>query len=380
MTRVSGEVAIVGIGWTPQGELPGQSPELTSVNAIKAALKDAGIDRKTVDGLVACKSVQGTNSDVDIGPLLGINPRYSQSLDYGSCSFSLHLAVQAIVSEMADTLVLCFGSDSRSGKLSFATGYGHSPAVTLAHASGLMHVAGMAALGLQRHKSKYGTTDEQFGHIAVGQREWAQMNPLALFRDPLTMDDYLSRPYMVEPIRREDVTMISDGGVAVVVTRADRVGEFRNEPVYLVGMAEQSALTGDYEPGYLDRLFLQAMAEQIWSTTGLGPTDIDLLYIQDPTAFWVLQVLEYFGFAPVGDGGPWLAEGHTRPGGDLPINTNGGQLSESYMWGWLHLVEAVQQLRGNAGQRQVVAPEIAMYCSTQGWQKGGATILSTHKL
>jgi acetyl-CoA acetyltransferase len=103
-----------------------------------------------------------------------------------------------------------------------------------------------------------------------------------------------------------------------------------------------------------------------------------VLYIQNPTAVWVLQMLEYYGFAPPGEVGPWLAEGHTRPGGDRPVNTNGGQLSESYMWGWLHMVEAVRQLRGQAGERQVSGAEIAMYCSTQVWLKGGASILSTH--
>lgn len=109
----------------------------------------------------------------------------------------------------------------------------------------------------------------------------------------------------------------------------------------------------------------------------MKPSDIDLLYIQNPTAVWVLQMLELYGFCPVGEGGPWLAEGHTRPGGDLPVNTNGGQLSESYMWGWLHLVEAVRQLRGDAGERQVAGSEVAMYCSTQAFEKAGATIFSS---
>jgi acetyl-CoA acetyltransferase len=109
----------------------------------------------------------------------------------------------------------------------------------------------------------------------------------------------------------------------------------------------------------------------------MTPSDIDLLYIQDPLAVWVLQMLEYYGFCPVGEGGRWLAEGHTRPGGDLPLNTHGGQLSESYMWGWMHMVEAVRQLRGQAGARQVFGAEVALYCSTQAWVKGGASLLAT---
>jgi acetyl-CoA acetyltransferase len=223
----------------------------------------------------------------------------------------------------------------------------------------------------------YGTTDEQFGWIAVSEREWAQRNPIAIFRKPMSMSDYLAMPYMVEPLRRPDVTMLADGGVALVVTAADRVGQFANKPVYINAIAEQSNIRGERTPDYLMREWLTSVAQQIWAASGLGPADIDALYIQNPTAVWVLQMLEAYGFCPVGEAGPWLAEGHTRPGGDMPLNTNGGQLSESYMWGWLHIVEAVRQLRGQAGERQLNNPQTAMYCSTQSWFKGGASILST---
>lgn len=373
-TDIRGKVAIVGVGHTPQGELPGQSPELNSVLAIKEAMKDAGIDRSKIDGLITCKSVQGSNIDVQVGPLLGLSPRYAQTLDYGTCNFSLHLAVQAIVTGMADTVALCYGANARSIRFPFG-----AAAPTLSGASGLMHVAGPAAMALQRHKATYGTTDEQFGWIAVSEREWAQKNPVALFREPMSMNDYLAMPYMVEPLRRADVTMLSDGGVALIVTRADMIDEFPNKPVYVLGMSEQSQIQGEYAPDYLDREFLSKSADQIWSKTGLKQSDIDALYIQNPTAVWVMQMLEWYGFVPRGEVGPWLAEGHTRPGGDLPVNTNGGQLSESYMWGWLHIVEAVRQLRGQAGERQISKAEIAMYCSTQVWLKGGASIISTHK-
>jgi acetyl-CoA acetyltransferase len=241
-----------------------------------------------------------------------------------------------------------------------------------------MHIAGPAAMALQRHKAMYGTTDEQFGMIAVSEREWARKNPIALFREPMSMEQYLAMPYMVEPLRRADVTMLSDGGVSLIVTSAERAADYPNRPVYILGMSEQSGIRGEYTPDYLNREFLHGAADQIWRKTGLAPKDIDALYIQNPTAVWVLQMLEWYGFTPVGEAGPWLAEGHTRPGGDLPVNTNGGQLSESYMWGWLHLVEAVRQLRGQAGERQISGAEIAMYCSTQVWLKGGASIISTH--
>jgi acetyl-CoA acetyltransferase len=373
-TDIRGKVAIVGVGHTEQGELPGQSPELNSVLAIKEALKDAGIDRSDVDGLITCKSVQGTNVDVQVGPLLGLNPRYAQTLDYGTCNFSLHLAVQAIVTGMANTVLLCYGANARSARFPF----GSSPA-TLAGVSGFSHIAGFGAMMLRRHMAQYGTTEEQFGNIAVSEREWARKNPIALFREPMSIEQYLAMPYLVEPLRRPDVTMLSDGGVALVVTRADLVSKFKPRPAYILGMSEGTQIRGEHSPDYLEREFLSGVADRIWTSTGFQPSDIDALYIQNPTAMWVLHMLEHYGFVPRGEGGRWLAEGHTRPGGDLPLNTNGGQLSESYMWGWLHMVEAVRQLRGEAGERQLDKVELAMYCSTQVWLKGGASILSTHQ-
>jgi acetyl-CoA acetyltransferase len=370
---IRGKVAIVGIGQSEQGDLHGQSPEMSAAVAIKEALKDAGTDLSHVDGLVTCKSIQGTNTDVSLGPLLGHDFRYAQSLNYGTCTFSVHLAAQAIVTGLAETVVLVYGANARSARYPFG-----ASAPTLAGASGLMHIAGQAGLALQRHKALYGTTDEEFGWIAVSAREWAAKNPVALFREPMTMEQYLARPYMVEPLRREDVTMLSDGGVALIMTSAEKVGEFPNKPAYMLGMSEQAQVRGEWGPDYLNRGYLAHSGEQIWKNTGMRPSDIDALYIQDPVAVWILQMIEYYGFAPVGEGGRWLAEGHHRPGGDMPINTNGGQLAESYMWGWLHMVEAVRQLRGEAGPRQIDGAEVAMCCSTQGFVKGGSTILSTN--
>jgi acetyl-CoA acetyltransferase len=280
----------------------------------------------------------------------------------------------AIEVGMAETIVLTYGANARSARVDFgAPLFG----VDLAVMSGLVHIAGPAALALQRHKHLYGTTDEQFGAIAVGQREWAQRNPHAIFRQPMSMEQYLAMPYLVEPLRRPDITMLSDGGVAIIVTTAARAADLPHRPVYVAGIAEHSGIRGDHNPDNLLRPWLRDAATGIWASTGLGPDDVDALYIQDPTAVWSLQMLEYYGFCGVGEGGPFLAEGHTRPGGDLPLNTHGGQLAESYMWGWMHLVEAVRQLRGQAGERQLDDPEIALYCSSQAFSKAGASVLST---
>jgi acetyl-CoA acetyltransferase len=373
---VAGQVAIVGLGHTAQGELPGRSVAENAVDAALLALADCGIGPADLDGLVACKSIQGEGNDVSVGQLLGLNLPYAQSLDYGTCNFSLHLAVMAIAAGMASTILLTYGSNARSARFDFGKpAYG----ADMSSAAGLVHIAGRAGLALQRHKHLYGTTDRQFGMLAVGQRQWARRNPNAIFREPLTMDGYLAEPYLVEPLRRADVTMISDGGVALIVTTAERAAGLPNKPVYVSGIAEHAGVRGEHNPENLMRPWLRDSATAIWAATGLGPADIDVLYIQDPTAVWSLQMLEYYGFCGIGEGGPFLADGHTLPGGDLPLNTNGGQLSESYTWGWMHLVEAVRQLRGQAGERQLDAPEVAMYCSSHGFVKAAASILSTDR-
>jgi acetyl-CoA acetyltransferase len=376
LNPIAGEVAIVGLGHTLQGELAGQSVEEIAVDAAIAAVEDCGLAFDELDGLVACKSVQGEGNDVAVGQLLGLNLPYVQSLDYGTCNFSLHLAVMAITSGLASTVLLTYGANARSGKFDFGKPmYG----ADMATSAGLVHIAGRAGLALQRHKAVYGTTDEQFGMLAVGQRQWAQRNPNAIFRKPLSMEDYLAEPYMVEPLRRSDVTMISDGGVSFVVTTAERAADLPNKPVYVSGIAEHAGVRGEHNPENLMRPWLKDAARAIWTSTGLTTSDIDALYIQDPTALWTLQMLEYYGFCGIGEGGPFLAEGHTMPGGDLPLNTHGGQLSESYTWGWMHMVEAVRQLRGQAGERQLDAPETAMYLSSHGFVKAAASVLSTNR-
>jgi acetyl-CoA acetyltransferase len=173
--------------------------------------------------------------------------------------------------------------------------------------------------------------------------------------------------------------MISDGGVALVVTSAERAKDYPNKPVYILGIAENTEVAGDSFADFLMRPNIKGTAADIWKNTGFTPNDIDVLYIQDPTAVWNLQMVEAYGFAPEGEGAAWAAEGHIRPGGDLPLNTNGGQLSESYMWGWLHMVEAVRQLRGTVEpERQVPNAELALYASTMTFLKSAASIIGVN--
>ena len=367
--HAAGRAVIAGIGHTEQGELPGRGAPEIAAEAFAAALADAGLAKSQVDGLIACKSTFGDAGDVEMGALLGISPDYSASLDYGSCNFSIHLAAMAIEAGLAGTVALTYGTNARTGKADFARTIG---GVTAPY--GYQHIAGPAALAFARHQHLYGTTEEQLAHVAVNQRACAALNPLAVFRSPLSIPEYLDSPYLVQPLRRHDLTMISDGGVALIMTSAERAADLRQPAVRLAGMAQTTALREHADPDHLLRPWLAQVAERVYASAGVGPDDIDVLYAQDPTSVWVLQMLEWFGFCKPGEGGPFLADGHTRLGGSIPVNTNGGQLSEAYMWGWLHVVELVRQLRGQAGPRQVARVERALYCSTMEFKKGAASI------
>jgi acetyl-CoA acetyltransferase len=374
--RVGGSVAVVAVGATEQGRLPGQDADDLAIEALGLALAEAGLRKDDIDGLITCKSA-GTDSGIDteIGRKAGMNPAFSATLDYGACNFSLHLATMAITSGMASTIALVYGTNQKTGKqfaFTRAAGDAGSPGAPY----GFLHVSGPAALAFRRHQELYATTEAQLGQIVVASRQWAKMNTLAIHREDFTIDDYLGSPYLVRPIRRADVTMISDGGAALILTTSERAADLPTRPVYVLAGAQQTGLRLYQNDDQLMRAWLGNVARRVYADAEITPSEVDLLYIQDPTSVWVLQMLEWFGFCDIGGAGAFLETNAIAPGGSLPLNTNGGQLSEAYMWGWLHLVEAVRQLRGEAGERQVAAARTALYCSSKAFEKGAATVLS----
>jgi acetyl-CoA acetyltransferase len=370
-----GATAIAGVGTTRQGEHPGRGADEIAVEAFGLALADAGLRKSDVDGLITCRSYGGAGIDSEIGRLAGLNPRYSATLDYGTCNFSLHLAVMAISAGLAETVAIMYGTNQRTAGHRFSAGAGAGASLYEPH--GFVNIAGPAAMAFQRHAHLYGTTQEQLGHVAVNQRHNAQLNPLAIFTKDLSIEDYLATPYLVEPLRRPDVCMISDGGAALIVTSAGRATHLRPPPVYVLGMDQVTGLRLYQNPDNLLRPWIRSLGDAIYTRAGIERRDVDLLYVQDPVSVYVLQMLEWFGFCEVGESGPFVASGHTALGGSLPVNTNGGQLSEAYMWGWLHLTEAVRQLRGECGERQVAGATVAQYCSAKAFEKAAVSVLST---
>jgi acetyl-CoA acetyltransferase len=373
MTYRRGSVAIVGVAATEQGELPGWSADEIAVSALAGALKASGIDKSRIDGLITCKSFGGFGIDTTIGRLAGLNPAYSATLDYGTCNFSLHLAASIIEAGLASVVAITYGTNQRSQKNPFSHPLG---AVDEVEAYGFLNVAGPAAMAFRRYQHLYGATERQLGHIAVSQRKYAMDNPRAIFREPLSIDDYLAQPYLVAPLRRSDLCMISDGGVCILVASAETARDLTDRPVQLLGMAQQTGLRDRQNADQWLRPWIGEVAKRIYPAAGIDRSDVDLLYIQDPTSIWVLQMLEAYGFVGKGEAGAAFESGAVGWGSALPINTNGGQLSEAYMWGFLHLVEAVQQLRGECGDRQIEGAKIAQYCSTMGFMKAASSVLA----
>ena len=235
-------------------------------------------------------------------------------------------------------------------------------------------IGSLAAVMFRRHQHLTGAGEADLGAVLVAQRRWAALNPAALRPAPLTIAEYLAEPHYIAPIRASDIARFDDGGVALVITATERARDFPHVPVALIGMAQTAPLRNLQNDDNLERRWMGDVAARAMATADVDRSAIDLLMIQDPSSVWVLQMLEAMGFAGRGEAGPMIAAGATSPGGRLPLNTSGGHLAESYMWGWLHVVEIVRQLRGTCGARQVPGATTAMHASTMVAQKGSASV------
>jgi acetyl-CoA acetyltransferase len=367
---------ILGVGTTAQGEIRGLSPDEIAVDAARLALADAGIDKSRIDGLVTCKAYGNFGIDTDIARLLGLNPAYSATLDYGTCNFSLHQATMAVQTGMASCVLLLYGTAQRSMGHDFSTSvstgvYGESD-------YGFLNIAGPAAMGMRRYMHDYGLTEEKLAAVSSTFRQNASLNPLAIRGKPMSVEEYLAEPYIVRPLRRPDICMVSDGGAGLIICHPDLAGELSGkQPVHVVGMAQAGGQRSFQNPNQLNRPWISTAAQRLRDRFGVTPEDIDVLYIQDPTSLWVLQMLEAYGFCGRGEAGDFVQDGRIGIAGELPVNTNGGQLAESYMWGWLHLCEAVRQLRGECGARQVPGARVAQHCSTKAFDRAATSVLAT---
>lgn len=362
MINLKNEAVIVGVGATPQGRLPGSSALSLAVDAFRAALVDSGLEKSDIDGLLTfpgSSAPEGGLNYLRVGEALGIDPSFTGSLTMGggTAGALVQMAATAVATGQAKAVACVFGDAAKTGGSRFdrASGWGDSWGIY-----GMAGAAGNSAIAASRHMALYGTTSEQMGEVAVTCRYHASMNPRAVMRTPITIEDHQNSRFIVEPLHLLDCCLISDGGVCIIVTTPDRAKDLPHPPVYITGMGQgytTRTLERDdwwYVPHQKEAL------QRAYKMAGLGPSDIDVAQLYDNFTISVLLWLEHAGFCGVGEGGPFVEGGRIRLGGELPVNTAGGNLSESYMEGWLHIVEGVTQLRGDAGERQVDGAEVCL--------------------
>ncbi|MDR5759566.1 thiolase family protein [Caballeronia sp. LZ035] len=371
-SRLSHAAAVVGIGHTDwpgdwqrarRDEKPADSYGYGAA-AFRAALNDAGLTRDDIDGLI----VGPTTAYERMSEVLGINPRWGDQAD---AVLSVAQAVSAIESGLAETIALVYGNDQRTAKIQYGGPQAMGGDMFLSyvyHAPwGMTSQGALYALTFQAYKAARGFEDADLGHVSVAQRAWASMNPNAVMRKPITLDDYLAAKTICAPLRLYDYCMINDGGVALIVTSRERAKRAKQKPVFIeaLGRRDLNAGATSLEPR-LTEFYLPAQqdcARQAFDMAGIGPRDIDVFQVYDSFSVHVPLALEGYGYCEVGEAGRFLREQGIGPDGALPTNTSGGHLSETYMQGWAHQIECVRQLRGQCGERQVRDARFAHYTS-----------------
>ncbi|MBN8748881.1 3-ketoacyl-CoA thiolase [Xylophilus ampelinus] len=355
-----GQCAIVGAATFGCGEAPGFSSIELAHRASVDALASAGLQPRDVDGLFVVL-LDDAMGGLTFAESLGIQPRLLSNANAGGSSFEAHVAVAALALDagVCDTVLIAYGSNQRtkSGRLA---GTGRISPWETAYKP--LRPISSYALAAARHMHQYGTTKEQLGEVALAARAWARLNPEAFVREPLTMDEYLKARLVADPFGVRDCCLVTDGAAAIVMTRADRARDLNRTPVHVLGAAEA---TTHREIASMPDLTVTALAQagaRAFAQAGITHADVDVLELYDAFTINPILFLEDLGFCAKGEGGSFVQGGRIAPGGSLPVNTNGGGLSCVHpgMYGLFTLVEAVRQLTGSAGERQVPGARIAI--------------------
>ena len=360
--ELAGKVAVVGVGTTDFGRLPEYDAYDLGVRALAAALADAGLGCDDIDGLI----VNRIPDYQRFGEIAGLNPAYT-AITPGHGRFSgicIETAAAVLAAGMAKTVALVYGNNGRSA----GEQYGGATDIYGSGGPGLWFPWGMTspgafhALMARRHMHLYGTTPDHLGAVAVTFRRHATLNPKAVMREPFDLAAYHRSRWICEPLRLLDYCLINDGGVALILTTAERARDRPRPPVWIRGFGQRAQFAGSsFPPEDFWRAPMRAVARDIYEMSGLGPKDIDGLMIYDNFTPTVLFSREGFGYCGDGDSGAFVEAGNLALGGRWPANTSGGHLSESYMQGWALNVEAVRQLRGECGARQIAGARTIQY-------------------
>jgi len=378
MTRGSqlrGKTAFVGAATFGLGEAPGYTSIEIAAEAARLAIADAGLKTSDIDGLFICLP-NDFLAGLTIAEYLGIRPRMTNSSRTGGSAFLTHAewAMLALDAGLIDRALICYGSNQRTGAGKLVAAQAPSP-FELPYRPN--NPVASYALAASRHMYEFGTTSEQLASVAVAARQWANLNPDAFRHGPLSIEDVLATRLVSDPLHAADCCLITDGGAAVVMTRADRAKDLRQTPVALLGAA---SATWHIEIAQLADLAVSAAQEsgrRAFAQAALDPSDIDVVNLYDAFTINTIMFLEDLGFCGKGEGGPFVASGAIAPGGSLPVNTNGGGLSFCHpgMYGLFTLVESIRQLRGQAGERQVNGAKLALAHGNGGTLSSQATCI-----
>lgn len=381
-----GAAAIVGVAdaVSPTGELDG-SVRALEAQVIREALDDAGLAIGDVDALFVATG-PGWAASMELAEYLGLAPRYTDSTLTGGSSFEIHVqhAAAAIALGLCEVAVVVYAATPKSSFKRGTGGYvsrqalpGPTPSAEFELPYGLRMPMGAYALAASRHMAQYGTTSEQLAQIAVDTRRWAAMNPRARLQDPITIDDVLASPIQASPLHKLDCCLVTDGAGAVVLTSAERARHLRKPPALVLGTGTCHTHAMISEMPDLTVTGAAVSGPLAFAQAGLTPADVDVAQIYDSFTITVLLLLEDLGFCPKGEGGAYVAESPLAPGGALPANTTGGGLAYTHpgMFGIFLLVEAVRQLRGECGPRQVAGAEVALAHGSGGVLSAMSTVI-----
>lgn len=386
ISGIEGRAAVAGIGWSRLSRDSGVSPLRLALDATLAAVGDAGLTAQDIDGVIAFGRRDGPGPAV-VASALGL-PRMRYMIEYDGGGYAADMAVataaMAVVTGVARCVLVYRAMNGATGEHRF--GGSKQAQVHNSRGGGGQYNEPFGwttppqkfAVMAQAHMSKYGTTSEQLGAVAVTMREHACLNPRAVMRTPMTLDDHQASRWIAEPLRLLDCALETDGACAVIVTATERAADLAKPPVRILAAAMGSGpfpANGFMWPE-VDEMYSSYVADELYQAAGLGPNDVDVAELYDCFTYTLLAQIEDFGFCKKGEGGPFAASGGLTLGGAIPTNTHGGLLSEAYLQGLGHVCEAVSQLRGEAGDRQVPGARTAL-TSGHGGQLGGALVLQS---
>lgn len=358
--ELRGRAAIVGIGQAGTGEAPGFTAMELMAQASLNALADAGYTVGDVDGLFAATSTHAFPT-LSVAEYLGIRPKFFDGTNVGGSSFEAHLVVAALALDagLCSVALICYGSNQRT-----ASGRLISMSEPQAHEAPYKprNPITSYALAASRHMHQFGTTREQLADVAVAARAWANLNPAAFMHGSLTQEDVLRSRMVSDPLTVRDCCLVTDGGGACVLVRADRARNRPQPPAYVLGAAGAGWHRGIMGMPDLTVTAATDSGPRAFAMAGLTPKDIRLAMLYDAFTINTILFLEDLGFCQKGEGGAFVEGGAIAPGGRLAVNTNGGGLSCVHpgMYGMFLILEAVTQLRGQAGERQVPDLDVAL--------------------